>query len=337
MKIRLLSSVMLSLLCSFGTAQTAVKVDGVNYLLNSDDGTAQIANNSGVQGAVIIPDSILYNERYYQVTSMANLAFSDCEKLESVVLPATLKEMNGGAFLACFGLRLIDCRMPEPIRMKDGNNFTNAMKFFGTLRVPSKSRNAYRHHADWSEFANIEEDNAGKDMVDVHVRCNDLGTVTLDGKQVKGQDGKTADLWLEAERGSDLTLAFTSDDGLYYQGSETEVSLLVINGDTIPPFSLCDNSYRISQLQESVDIDVAFSLTPRQLLVRQAEGGCIGIRYDWSDSVTLYIESDDGAKATAVYDGMMEPYWINFYKKGDNYYNFGQLWKDTELEVSYEK
>jgi hypothetical protein len=428
MKIRFLSSVMLSLLCSWGAAQTAVKVEGVNYLLNPDEGTAQIAKNSEAQGTVIIPDSILYNDKYYQVTAMVNaafsearlssvslpdaittlnssafykckylrqvkwpanlrvigdgaffmcealesamlpkgvkelqddafwrcgslrelslgdslevlghLAFSHCEKLESVVLPATLKNLSGGAFFDCHGLRLIDCRIPEPIRMKDGNSFANAMKYFGVLRVPSKSRNAYRHHADWSTFVNIEEDNGGKEMVDVHVRCNDLGTVTIDGKRVKGQEGNTADLWLEAERGTDLKLVFTPVIGMAYSDSETEVSQLTVNGDSIHPFTVHDNCYVISHLAGNIDIDVAFSIMPRQLMIQQAEGGSIGIRYGMYESVLIDIQPEEGVKANAFFNDLPELYWSGYWNKVGDFYNFNYIWEDTKLLVNYVK
>ena len=221
--------------------------------------------------------------------------------------------------------------------MKDGNYFANAMKYFGTLRVPSMTRNAYRHHKDWSAFANIKEDNGGVETVDVHIRCNDLGMVTASGRQVQGSEGKTADLWLEAVRGNDLELTFTPVIGWAYGGSETEVSRLVLNGDSITPHAVRDNRYVISGIDTDTDIDVTFSLKPCQLLVRQGEGGGIGIRYGMYDYIRAAIRPREGVTVNALFNGTPELYWDGFWPKRDGYYQFGNIWEDAVLEVKYNK
>ena len=269
--------------------------------------------------------------------TIGQLAFSDCKLVTSLVLPATLTSLDGSAFMGCSGLRLIECRREEPLKMKDGNYFANAMKYFGTLRVPSMTRNAYRHHKDWSAFANIEEDNRGVETVDVHIRCNDLGMVTASGRQVQGSEGKTADLWLEAVRGNDLELTFTPVIGWAYGGSETEVSRLVLNGDSITPHAVRDNRYVISGIDTDTDIDVTFSLKPRQLLVRQGEGGGIGIRYGMYDYIRAAIRPREGVTVNALFNGTPELYWEGYWPKRDGYYQFGNIWEDAVLEVKYNK
>lgn len=269
--------------------------------------------------------------------TIEQLAFANCKFVESLTLPASLSSLDGSAFTGCSGLRLLDCRMKEPLAMKGGNSFANAMKYFGVVRVPAMARNAYRHHKDWSAFVNIEEDNGQVETVDVHIRCNDLGAVSVDGRQVQGNDGKTADLWLEAVRGNDLELTFTPVVGWDYAGSETEVSRLTLNGDSISPYAVRDNRYVVSGIDRDTDIDVTFGLKPRQLFIRQGEGGSVGIRYGQYDNVRADVRPGEGVTASALFNGTPERYWDAYWPKRDGYYQLGYIWEDAVLEVNYNK
>lgn len=264
-------------------------------------------------------------------------AFFGCNKIESLILPATLTDLDGYAFVDCLGLRYIDCRMANPPTMRE-NGFANAMRYFGTILVPSASRNAYRHATGWKEFRNIVEDNDGREMVDIHIRCDDKGSVLADGKRVKGTEKNTADLWFETERGSELELQFIPEIGLHYDGSETEVTRLVINSDSISPFAIRDNTYVISQIQDNLDIDVTFDIKPRTLFLCQADGGSIGVRFKWDEYVGMYIlPNQDAEVESASYDNMPLYYWDVWCYKGDNFYNFIPMFHDTTMDIRYKK
>ena len=265
------------------------------------------------------------------------LAFAQCAKLEELVLPTTLTEFDGHAFEGCLAMRHIDCRMTNPPAMKE-NGFANIMKYFGTLQVPSASKNAYNHATGWKDFSNIIEDNNGREMIDIHIRCNDKGSVQAEGKRVKGAEGNTADLWLEIERGSNLVLEFIPEADLQYEGSETEVTRLTINSDSISPFSIQDNTYTISQVQGDLNVDVAFDVKPRVLYVRQADGGSLGVRYGWGEYVGIYILPNEKAEVeSAFYDGMPLSFWVNWHDGSGNYYNFSSLWHDTTIDIRFKK
>lgn len=333
-------------------------IDGINYRL-TDDGKAEVSNNRDCRGDIVIPGSITFQEKTYQVTSISNaaffqseitsitlpdglttiegLAFCRCYQLESIVLPASMTNLDGSAFLECLAMRRVDCLMTEPTAMR-ANEFSNPMKYFGTLHVPSGCRNAYRHAMGWKDFVNIVEDNEGREMVDIHIRCNDMGSVLADGKQVKGVERDAADLWFEIERGSDLLLEFVPEYDFQYSGSENEVTRLIVNSDSIPPLTIQDNKYLIRQVQSEVDIDVTFELKPRTLCIRQGDGGSIFVRYDWSEAASVYILPNENAEVeSAVFDGYLLSMWETYFLIGDNHYNFSTLWEDKTLDIRYKQ
>lgn len=90
-------------------AQNATVIDGISYLLNSEDKTAQVVEPSGFryQGDIVVPDFVKQDGTDYAVTVIGELAFSHAE-LTSLQLPKeTLKRINDGAFLAASGLGTI--------------------------------------------------------------------------------------------------------------------------------------------------------------------------------------------------------------------------------------
>lgn len=414
-------------LLSLMVSHAEVTFEGIRYQL-TDDGKAEIAKNNDCKGDIIIPNTITYQEKTYQVTSMVtfaffeseitsiklpdaittisesafnkcrqlkritlprqlavieygsffmcesldsivcpsslkeirsmafwgcnslknlvlndgleiikDLAFAQCEKLEELVLPATLTEFDGHAFEGCQAMRYIDSRMTNPPAMRE-NYFANTMKYMGTLHVPSASKNTYNHTNGWKEFSNIVEDNDGLEMVDIHIRCNGNGSVQAEGRSVKATEGRTADMWLEIERGSNLRLEFIPNTDPQYEGSETEVTRLTINSDSISPLTIMDNTYMISQVQEELNVDVAFGPRLRVLYVSQADGGSLGVRYKPEEIVDFYVLPNENAEVNyAFYDNMPLSYWVNMIAPSDNHYVISYLDHDTTIEIRYKK
>jgi len=93
----------------------------------------------------------------------------------------------------------------------------------------------------------------------------------------------------------------------------------------------------ISHLAGNIDIDVAFSIMPRQLMIQQAEGGSIGIRYGMYESVLIDIQPEEGVKANAFFNDLPELYWSGYWNKVGDFYNFNYIWEDTKLLVNYVK
>lgn len=92
------------------TAGTVI-VDGLNYVVNSDGGTATVAgcvDPSAPKGDVIVAATVFSGSDEYLVTAVADEAFKDCEGVESVVLPDTLESFGKDVFKGCSSLQRIE-------------------------------------------------------------------------------------------------------------------------------------------------------------------------------------------------------------------------------------
>ncbi len=86
----------------------AFMVDGLCYYLNSDNASVTITYNyddynyghaySNLTGHLIIPDSIIYNDKAYAVTAIGNSAFFYCTGITSVTIPSSIISIDNFAF-----------------------------------------------------------------------------------------------------------------------------------------------------------------------------------------------------------------------------------------------
>ena len=83
-------------------------INGINYRLNSWTKTAEVIKKSGgYEGDIIIPETVVFNERTYRVTSIGKEAFAFCDPLTSITIPNSVKSIGWKAFLDCESLKEI--------------------------------------------------------------------------------------------------------------------------------------------------------------------------------------------------------------------------------------
>lgn len=78
-------------------------VDGINYNLDKEAKTAEVAKNN-YEGDIIIPSSITVEGVEYAVTSIGYAAFEYCTGLTSVDIPNSVTSIGNRAFHDCTGL-----------------------------------------------------------------------------------------------------------------------------------------------------------------------------------------------------------------------------------------
>ena len=97
-------------------AQDATVIDGISYVLNSEDKTAKVVKPDGASfygGDIVIPDYVKYDNTDYAVTVIGESAFIEAD-LTSLQLPKeTLKTIDDGAFTEVWGLTTVD--IPETV------------------------------------------------------------------------------------------------------------------------------------------------------------------------------------------------------------------------------
>ena len=85
-----------------------IKVDGIYYNLIPKGKVAEvIASPNRYSGDIVIPEKILYNDVYYDVTSIGGNAFANCGSLTSITIPKSIGSVEIGAFQNCSNLSAV--------------------------------------------------------------------------------------------------------------------------------------------------------------------------------------------------------------------------------------
>ena len=83
----------------------AVEIDGIYYNLVLKAKVAEVMSNPNMySGVVEIPDTVMYNDVAYDVTSIGGSAFSSCSYLTKITIPNSVTSIGGRAFQCCSGL-----------------------------------------------------------------------------------------------------------------------------------------------------------------------------------------------------------------------------------------
>lgn len=83
-------------------------INGINYRLNDWTKTAAVIKKGGFyEGNIIIPETVVFNELTYRVTSIGKEAFAFCNPLTSITIPDSVKRIGWKAFLDCESLEEI--------------------------------------------------------------------------------------------------------------------------------------------------------------------------------------------------------------------------------------
>ena len=94
--------------CLFSTNAFAydAKIDGIYYNFNGNEAEVTYKNTSynSYTGDIAIPESVVFNEKTYSVTSIGYNAFYKCSGLTSVTIPNSVTSIGNQAFRDCSGL-----------------------------------------------------------------------------------------------------------------------------------------------------------------------------------------------------------------------------------------
>ena len=103
MKTRIFT-LLLAVAASVGTMFAQVTIDGLNYNLNNELRTAEVARNRSASGEIIIPSTVTCNSVTYSVTSIGDGAFYKCTSLTSVTIGNSVTSIGEEAFRGCSSL-----------------------------------------------------------------------------------------------------------------------------------------------------------------------------------------------------------------------------------------
>ena len=84
-----------------------IEIKGINYRLNEETLTAEVIAEKEYEGDIIIPETVVFQEVAYRVTSIGDHAFYCCKSLTSIVIPDSVTSIGEFAFEDCSSLTSI--------------------------------------------------------------------------------------------------------------------------------------------------------------------------------------------------------------------------------------
>lgn len=133
-------------------------VDGIYYNIDDTNKTATVTYKGDTYneysneyaGIIVIPSSITYGNTTYNVTSIEEYAFYDCNGIESVTIPSCITDVGNFAFNGCTGLKELriedsestlslgynlydNSTKEDTVIIGSGNSYVNSLPNFGSI------------------------------------------------------------------------------------------------------------------------------------------------------------------------------------------------------------
>lgn len=147
--------------------------DKATYQIISKDGkagatpTVAITDDKEVSGKFEIPETVIYYDKTFIVTEIAEGAFENNKNLTEVIIPSTISGIGDNAFKGCVNLQAITVYNTTPINLYavgtrgegtrgDGSSiFDGVNKALCILYVPDESVELYKQALIWKDFQHI--------------------------------------------------------------------------------------------------------------------------------------------------------------------------------------
>ncbi|MBO4611728.1 MAG: leucine-rich repeat domain-containing protein [Bacteroidaceae bacterium] len=108
-------------------SQLIAELDGIYFNIFTNSKTAEvIASTNKYSGNIVIPNDIKFEGNTYIVTSIAEKAFADCNKLTSIEIPSDVTSIGKQAFAGCKNLNSII--IPNYVTTIENKTFSNCSK-----------------------------------------------------------------------------------------------------------------------------------------------------------------------------------------------------------------
>ena len=104
MKQRLLLFITALMLCIGAKATTIQVIDGLKYIIYTDQNYAVLTGNNYTQREIVIPASITWEGKKYPVTELGAKCFYKCTGLTSVTIPSSVTSLGDYCFSSCSSL-----------------------------------------------------------------------------------------------------------------------------------------------------------------------------------------------------------------------------------------
>ncbi|MBR0181715.1 MAG: leucine-rich repeat protein [Bacteroidaceae bacterium] len=86
------------------------EADGIYYIINPDGTSVSVTSkyyngDSSISGSIVIPSTVTYNGKQYNITRIEDRTFYSCIDLTSITIPESVTSIGEGAFWGCYRLK----------------------------------------------------------------------------------------------------------------------------------------------------------------------------------------------------------------------------------------
>lgn len=113
MKQRLLLFITALMLCIGARATTIQVIDGLKYIIYTDQNYAVLTGNNYTQREIVIPASITWEGKKYPVTELGVKSFYGCSSLTSITIPSSVTSLGEDCFYGCNNLYSVNIQSPK--------------------------------------------------------------------------------------------------------------------------------------------------------------------------------------------------------------------------------
>ena len=142
MKPKQLLFLLLAMLTSTTLQAYDAEIDGIYYNFSGNNATVTYGDIK-YSGAVVIPESVIYEDYTYSVTSIGGSAFYNCSSLTSVTIPNSVTSIGLSAFSGCSSLTSVN--IPSSVTSIWENSF-NGCSSLVTVVLESNEIVSKRRH-----------------------------------------------------------------------------------------------------------------------------------------------------------------------------------------------
>lgn len=90
-----------------------INLDGITYNLNPETNNAEVSlQDKTISGDIVIPTSVLYEEKTYSVNKILKNSFLNCINITSLTIPNSIAEIGSYAFSGCLNLNNVSYNSP---------------------------------------------------------------------------------------------------------------------------------------------------------------------------------------------------------------------------------
>ena len=134
MKQRLLLFITALMLCIGARATTIQVIDGLKYIIYTDQNYAVLTSNKYTQEEIVIPASITWAGKKYPVTELGANSFSGCSNLTSITIPSSVTSLGNNCFSECYNLASVT--IPSSVTSLGQSCFSSCSRLT-TVTIPS--------------------------------------------------------------------------------------------------------------------------------------------------------------------------------------------------------